>query len=108
MTDGKPIDPLRHRLWTSGGPFADLMRESADHIGRLEAEIERMRVWHLTYTHPHQVDRADEKLKASIAEAILAERERCAAVVENTYIGPRGPHETRARIAADIRKGIEP
>ena len=45
---------------------------------------------------------------AEIAEAILAERERCAAVVENTYIGPHGPHEIRTRIAADIRKGIEP
>ena len=42
--------------------------------------------------------------KANMAEAILAERERCAAVVENTAM----PHEIRTRIAADIREGIEP
>ena len=46
--------------------------------------------------------------KANMVEAILAERERCAAVAEDTDISLHGPYETRRRIAAAIRKGIEP
>lgn len=88
---------------------SDDIPQDVSATARASASTCRSAIFHLTEKSAGvwALDGVIEAMNEAFARAILAERQRCADIAETAGINDEGEYWIAARIAEDIRAGVE-